>query len=71
MIASNLEEDKKNRLELTDIPFKVVKSAVDFLYEQDVKSSIHESDAADYLKFADKYNIEDFQVSLGNIKMHL
>ena len=63
MIASNLEEDKNSRCEITDIPLEVVKSAVDFLYEQDVKSSITDSNAADYLQFADKYNIEDFQVS--------
>ena len=63
MITSNWKEAKKNRLEITDIPFEVVKSAVDFLYEHDVKESITEANAADYLQFADKYNVEHFQVS--------
>ena len=63
MIQPNWNEARNSRLEIKDIPFDVVKYAVDFLYEKDIKSAITEDNAADFLKFADKYDIQYFQVS--------
>ena len=63
MIRPNWNEARNSRLEITDIPFEVVKCAVDFLYEKDIKSVITEDNAAGFLKFADKYDIQYFQVS--------
>ena len=63
MIGRNWKEAKKSRLEITDIPFEVVKHVVDFFYEKDITSFITETNAADYLQFADKYDIQYFQVS--------
>ena len=67
MIASNLKESEEKRLEIIDCPFEVVKSAVDFLYEKDIKSSITDANGAEFLQFADKYDIRHFQVSFYSI----
>lgn len=62
MMASNRKEAMESRLEIIDFPFEVVKSAIDFLYDKDIASCVTEANVTDFLKFADKYDIQYFQV---------